>query len=193
MTTTTIPAAVVIRTSSLAMRDHTGPPPAATRRRLTFHAATSGDGAAHAVTVPARGTAGDPTLNGAVLDVYDAAGSGERVTVVLPGAGWVPYGDPATPVGYRWTARSRSDPVARVIVRTNRIRVRAGGASWAYTLDEAQQGAIALRLRLGAGTPWCASAPAKTTGSPPSSAPYDHQDRFVAARNTLPAVCPPLP
>jgi hypothetical protein len=175
------------------MRDHTGPPPAAARRRLTFHASTSGDGATHAVTVPARQTAGDPTLNGAVLDVYNAAGSGERVSVTLPSFGWVPYGDAAAPAGYRWTAPSRSDPVSRVIVRTNRIRVRAGGASWTYTLDEAAQGAIALRLRLGAGTPWCASAPAKTTGTPASSAPYDHEDRFVAARNTLPSACPPLP
>jgi hypothetical protein len=174
------------------MRDRTGPPAAPSRRRLLFRASTGGDGPAHAVVVPARGASGDPTVGGAVLDVYNGAGSGEKVRVVLPASGWTPYGNPVAPAGYRWTAPSRADPVSRVTVRANRLRIRSGGASWAYTLDEPAQGAVALRLRLGAGTPWCARVPAKASGTAASTA-YDHVDRFVGARNTLAVSCPPLP
>jgi hypothetical protein len=48
-----------------------------------------------------------------------------------------------------------------------------------------------VKLRLGTAAPWCATAPAKTVGSPPSSASFDHVDRFVGLRNAPPpAVCP---
>jgi hypothetical protein len=121
----------------------------------------------------------------------NANGSGERVDVALPAGGWTADGSATATTGYRWTATSRIDPVARIIVRPNRLRIRAGGVSWAYTLDEPQQGAIAVELRLGTAAPWCASAPAKTSGSPPSSASFDRVDRFVGTRNTPPpAVCP---
>jgi hypothetical protein len=173
------------------MRDRTGPPAAPTRRRLSFKASTAGDPLANAILVPARASAGDPTAFGAVLSVANASSSGERVDVALPASGWTADGSATTTTGYRWTATSRSDPVARIVVRANRLRIRAGGASWTYTLDEPQQSAIAVKLRLGTAAPWCASAPAKTSGSPPSSASFDRVDRFVAARNAPPpAICP---
>jgi hypothetical protein len=188
-TTSTTPAAVPIRTSSLSMRDRTGPPAAPTRRRFVFQSRTSGD--ATGVTVPARGSAGDPTGSGAALAVYNAAGSGELLVAVLPPSGWRAYGDGPVPGGYRWTAPSPDHPVARIVVRADRLRIRGGGSAWTYTLDEASQGAIAVALVLGSAPPWCTMAPAKSTGSPPSTAAYDHVDRFVAARNTPPpAVCP---
>jgi hypothetical protein len=82
--------------------------------------------------------------------------------------------------------------VSRIIVRANRLRIRAGGASWTYTLNEPQQGAVAVKLRLGTALPWCASAPGKSSGTP-SSASFDRVDRFVAERNTPPpVVCPAL-
>jgi hypothetical protein len=175
------------------MRDRTGPPPVPVRRRFVFHAATSRDGAANAVVVAVRGSAGDPTAFGGELVVRNAAGSGEGVVVPLPAAGWVAYGDGATPSGYRFTALSPDHPVSRIVLRANRLRIRAGGETWAYTLDELAQGALGVRLRLGTAMPWCALAPAKSVGSPPSTAAYDRVDRFVAARNTPPpASCPPF-
>jgi len=123
----------------------------------------------------------------------NASGSGERVVVALPAAGWTADGSATTPSGYRWTATSRTDPVMRIIVRANRLRIRAGGTAWTYTLNEPQQGAIAVKLRLGTGVPWCASAPAKTSGTPPTSTSFDRVDRFVAARNTPPPLVCPAP
>ena len=173
------------------MRDRTGPPPSPTRRRLSFKATTSVDALANAIVVPPRGSAGDPTAFGAVLSVANASGSGERADVTLPASGWAADGSATTTTGYRWTASSRTAPVTRIVVRANRLRIRAGGASWTYTLDEAHQGAIAVKLRLGTAAPWCASASAKTSGTPPSSASFDRVDRFVSTRNTPPpAVCP---
>jgi hypothetical protein len=175
------------------MRDRTGPPPSPTRRKLSFKASTTGDPLANAITVPLRGSAGDPTTFGAVLSVANASGSGERVDVALPAVGWTADGSATTPTAYRWTAASRTDPVSRIIVRANRLRIRAGGGSWTYTLNETRQGAIAVKLRLGTAAAWCASAPAKTSGTPPSSASFDRVDRFVAARNTPPPVVCPAP
>jgi hypothetical protein len=176
------------------MRDLTGPPAVPARRRFTFQSRTGADPIDHAVVVPGGGSAGDPTIAGGVLDLYNASGSGEHVRIVLPAAGWIPYGNPSAPVGYRWSAPSRSDPISRLIVRANRLRIRGGGAAFAYTLDEPAQGRLGVRVRLGTARAWCASAVAKTSGSPSSTASYDHVDRFVAARNTSPpALCPSVP
>ena len=175
------------------MRDHTGPPAAPNRRRFVFQAATSADPLANAVVVSPRSSPGDPTAFGAVLAVYNAAGSSEILVVSLPAAGWTAYGTAPTPAGYRWRASSRDAAVTRVVVRANRIRIRGGGASWTYTLDETAQGRLAVWLQLGSAPPWCASAPAKSSGNPPSTAAYDRVDRFVGVRNTPPPpVCPPL-
>jgi len=163
-----------------------------------FRANTSADSFAR-VLVPARGASGDPTTSGgggggALLEIYNAAGTGEKVVIALPASGWFAEDGSPQPGGYRYVAHTRDDPVKRLAVRANHIRLRAGGASFAYTLDEPEQGAIALRLRLGTALPWCASAPAKSGGSPPSTTLYDHVDRFIGARNTPPpAICPPLP
>ena len=67
--------------------------------------------------------------------------------------------------------------------RADRISVKGGTAAWPYTLDEASQGRIAVRLTLGADRPWCAEA----RGS------LDVVNEFVAVRDALPTSCPPLP
>src|SRR5262249_40398161 len=120
-TTTTLPV-VAVRSTSLTMRDRTGPPPSPTRRKLSFKTSTSGAPLSNAITVPPGGSAGDPTVFGAILSVVNASGSGERVDVALPASGWTADGSPTTPTGYRWTATSSSAPVSRIIVRANRIR-----------------------------------------------------------------------
>src|SRR5258705_8366701 len=113
-----------------------GTPPATTARRLSFKASTTGDPLSNAIVVAPRGSSGDPTAFGAVLSVVNANGSGERVDVALPAGGWTADGSATATTGYRWTAAGRADPVARIIVRANRLRIRAGGVSWTYTLDE---------------------------------------------------------
>jgi hypothetical protein len=64
-----------------------------------------------------------------------------------------------------------------------------------YTLDEPQQGRVAVTLELGGSGPtWCADAPAKQRGNPPSTASNDQPGRFVGEPKTAPpASCPTPP
>jgi hypothetical protein len=69
-------------------------------------------------------------------------------------------------------------------VTADRISLKGGKAGFGYTLDEATQGAIAVRLSLGNERPWCAAAPGKV----------DVPGRFVAEPRTAPPnVCPAVP
>jgi hypothetical protein len=191
-TTSTLPPApfVGVRTTSRSLRDRTTPPTPSTRK-LSFKSKTKGDPAQNRVIVPAPGGGGDPTVGGATLVVYNAAGSGERVTVTLPAAGWRLIGSGAAPRGYRFSGLGSTDPISRVIVKADQIKVRGGKENWAYTLNEDSQGRIAVRLQLGSGAPWCADAPARSSGSPNAN---DQVDRFTAQPKTpAPVVCPPVP
>src|SRR2546428_3481929 len=82
-TTTTLPW-ILIRTSTLRLQDDPAQPG---RRRIAFKSATKFDPPANRILPPAPGSAGDPTRGGATLAVYNAAGSGEAVTVALPPGG----------------------------------------------------------------------------------------------------------
>jgi len=194
-TSTTLPTstAVLVQTTSLTMRDETSPPEAAARK-LTFKASTKKDAADHRVVVPAVGGAGDPTQHGATLVVYDSAGSGEKTTVTLPASGWRLLGKSTASNGYRFAGSDPTGPVSRVIVKADQLKVRAGKSSWTYTLNEPSQGRIAVQLQLGVGPAWCADAPAKASGTPPSTAANDRVDKFTAQPKTpAPAACPPIP
>jgi hypothetical protein len=189
---------VLIQSTSLVLRDRTTPVPDPNRRKLQFKSTTRLDAAPHQIVVPARGTPGDPTPGGstgggAVLQVYNSNGSGEAVSVPLPASGWSALDDAPTPRGYKYKGLS-TDAVTRVVIRGNLLRIRGGKASWAYTLDEPSQGRIAVRMTMGSGFRWCADAPAKTSGNPPSTASNDRVDKFVGARKTPPpAACPAVP
>src|SRR4029450_9918166 len=102
----------------------------------------------------------------------------DAVTVSLPptspdGSAWTRLGTPTSPQGYRYKGKNPNGPVASVTVRADAIAIRGGKANWSYTLNEAAQGRVAVQLRLGTGAGWCADAPAKTSGSPPSTASND--------------------
>jgi sugar lactone lactonase YvrE len=194
-TTTTVPpgATIGIQSTSLSLRDRTSPPtPSA--RKLSFKSKTRTDPQPNRVVVPAPGSAGDPTANGAVVTVYNAAGSGERVTVTLPASGWKLLGSPSAPKGYRFGGADGTFPISRVIVKADQVKVKGGRENWAYTLDEPSQGRVAVRLQLGGGPTWCAAAPARASGNPPSTTGNDQVDRFGGQpKAPAPAVCPSLP
>ena len=182
--TTTLPW-VLIQTSALGLRDDAANP---ARRRVTFKSSTKQDPSANRIVPPAPGSGGDPTTGGATLTVYNAAGSGEAVTVVLPAAGSASGWSVAGATGYRFRSRNPGDAITNVSVRRDRITLKGGKAGFGYTLDEPSQGAIAVRLALGAGRPWCAAAP------PKAGSTNDTVGRFVAAPKTPPPTsCPPLP
>ena len=143
--------------------------------------------------MPVRGSAGDPTAAGATLQVYNANGSGELVTVALPASGWTAMDTAPTPRGYKYKGVA-TDAITRATLRGNLIRIRGGKSNWAYTLNEASQGRIALRLTMGSAFRWCTETPAKSSGNPPSTASNDKVDKFVGARRTPPpASCASLP
>ncbi len=195
VTTTTLPYATIQTTSFKLSEGHT---PGA--RRVSFKSFTARDGSGHRIVPPAPGGAGDPTLGGGTLTVYNAAGSTQAVTVSLPasdpvsGAGWSILGSPAQPSGYSFRSRDPNGPISSVRVQADRILVKGGRASWAYALTQPPQRRIGLRLALGSDRVWCAAALAKVSGDPPSTAASDRVGLFVAQpKMPPPLTCPPTP
>jgi DNA-binding beta-propeller fold protein YncE len=178
-----LPVPTTIGTKRLSLRDDVSPPIDAGKRRFSFTASTAS--ADHHVVPPVPGSAGDPTIGGATLRVYDAVGlTPDDVSIALPASGWSRVGS-----GYRFTAPS-SAAIRRVLVKSDRIVIRGGRSQFGYTLDEPQQGAVAVVLRLGSDLGWCAAAPAKVRGT----TAVDRPGRFVGAPGSpAPGSCPSPP
>jgi len=187
VTTTTLPY-VTIATTSLKLTD--GSTPAA--RRVSFKSLTVRDPDGHRVVPPAAGSGGDPRIGGAALTVYDASGNGQIASVALPASGWSSLGSAGAVAGYRFTSADPTQPIASVKVQANRLQVKGGRASWPYALSDPPQRRVALRLALGSDRPWCAAAPARPSGSPPSTAASDNTRVFIAQpKMPAPLECPP--
>jgi hypothetical protein len=190
-TSSTLPGGPVVnvQTTALRLRDDNVPPANLNNRRVRFRSQTRLDPQANRVVVPAVGGAGDPTLNGGTLIVYNAASGGDIAIVLLPSGRWERLGTLASPKGYLYTDPDRSAPIRRVRVTADRIAVRGGRENWTYTLDESSQGSVGVRLLLGSGVTWCAQG-----GQPGFPPRRDERDRFIAARRTPPPpVCPLTP
>ena len=93
--------------------------------------------------------------------------------------------------GWRYT--NSSGPITSIMLRPDMLTVRGGNASWTYTLNELAQGRVAVRLALGTGVMWCADAPARAIGNPPSTAANDHVDKFRSGNTPAPGACPATP
>jgi DNA-binding beta-propeller fold protein YncE len=181
-------APVRIRASSFQLRDDASPPFDASKRRITFRSGPA-KGLPSNVVAPAFGSPSDPTAVGATLEIHRVDGFlGDGVSLTLPAVHWQQTGTAAKP-GYRYRAPAGLDgPISSVVIRNGRLTIRGRGADL-YSLAEAPQGAMALRMSLGSGLTWCTSAPARTPAFP-----YDSTERFEGVRNTAPpAVCPALP
>lgn len=183
-TTTLFSGTVLIRTTALSLRDDVTNPINPNGRRLNFRAVTKRDAPANQVVLPPLGSPGDPLLAGGTLTIYNSSGlASDSVVVPLPAASWQLLGSTTTPKGYRFTS---TGPIQRLTVKGNRITIRGGKAALGYTLDEAVQGSVALRLTLGAGPTWCAEA-----GRAPYAAKIDRPGRFQATKKTpAPPACP---
>lgn len=185
-TTTTLPY-VSIGTKSLSLGDD---PVSTSKRKVAFKASTRRDPTGNRVVPPVRGSAGDPTLHGALLEVADTEGTGQHVTVPLPASDlavgtWSTLGSATKPSGYRFRGAS-GGPVKTLVVKGDTITLKGGGTAWPFTLASAPQGRVAVRLTLGSARPWCAEAPAKPGGE------LDTVKRFLAApRTPAPIGCPP--
>ncbi|MEW6271802.1 MAG: hypothetical protein AB1689_21170 [Thermodesulfobacteriota bacterium] len=183
------PEVVRVQTTALRLADDSTPPANPERRKITFRSATAKDPEVNRIVPPPPGAAGDPTVSGARLRVYNSAGSGEQLDLALPAAGWLalPSG------GYRFKGGT-DEAVRDVTLKPDLLTVRGGGSTWGYTLDEPSQGRVALRLTLGDALDLCADAPARLAGRPPTTEQNDRRDKFVAASKTpAPASCPVPP
>jgi DNA-binding beta-propeller fold protein YncE len=173
-----------IPTRSLRLKDASGPPAVASRRRLSFKAKTDRlDLLDRRIIPPPLFSGGDPRRTGAVLIVYNAGGrTDDDVRIALPGSGWkASAGSPPT---YRFRSADRDAPLT-VVVKRDQISVRGGRQGFAYTLHEPAQGRVGIRLTLGNSVRWCATASPGSTG-------VDHKDEFKSAGDA-PAFCPPRP
>jgi len=80
------------------------------------------------------------------------------------------------------------------VVETDRITVKGGKSAFSYSLNGSPQGSVGVRLLLGSTNGWCADAPAKTSGNPPSTTRNDTVDKFVGEpKSPPPSLCPALP
>jgi hypothetical protein len=188
VTTTTLPW-VTIQSTALKLGDGGTP----TTRRISFKSTTTRDSAAHRIVVPAAGGPGDPTVAGATLSVYATTGPASA-TVALPAAGWSILGSPGSVTGVR-VPRPGSDRGHRDRAATCRSPAAEGRRpELDVRLSTPPERRVAVRLALGTERPWCAAAPAKVSGNPPSSAASDTASRFVGQPKTpAPLVCPPTP
>lgn len=143
------------------------------------------DPAPNQIVVPARGSDGDPTAGGATFVLYNAAGSGEVAEVSLPASGWQALGTGTPPKGYRFRDLTGTLGVQSITLKPNKLTLKGGGAGLGYTLNEASQGRMALRLRLGDALPWCADMPPKPGN--------DEVDGYQAMpKSAAPVGCPPV-
>jgi hypothetical protein len=172
---------VLIQTQRLSMRDKASPRLNPKKRRFKFKSVTRESPDENRIALPEPGSAGDPTRGGAELRVYNSAGvASDDVTVLLPASGWRRLGNAGDPRGYRFRSGG-SGPIEGVVVRTDRLVIRGGGESFAYTLDEPSQGRIAVRLELGSGVAFCAEA---------AFPMRDRMNRFFAKKDAPRTSCP---
>jgi hypothetical protein len=96
--------------------------------------------------------------------------------------------------GWRYEGKSANDLLVKsVTVKPDSIVAKGSGG---FILEAPQQGGVAVKLTFivgggTAGNAWCADAPAKTSGKPPSTARNDRPGLFIAQPRTPPPTgCP---
>lgn len=153
--------------SRLLLRDRAGSPEA---RRV---AATLRD---PLLEIPRPGTASDPRLAGATVTLENP-GTGEAAVFALPAGGaWQGLGVPAGDAGYVYRDPGGAAGPCRTLVvqRGRRLVLRCDGRAGPipFSLDEASQGVVEVRVAFGSGAVVCARFGGTVrrdagTGSPP--------------------------
>jgi hypothetical protein len=188
-TTTMLGQATMIPARKLVLKDRSTPPADPSKRRFSFRSATKNALPGNRIESPTPGSLADPTTSGGFVAVYGSGGlSSDLAFVMLDAIRWERRG--TSTYVYRAPANAA---ITKVVVKPDALTVKGGKMQWTYTLDEPAQGRVAVQVKLGAGTGgrlYCAEAPARLSGNPPTTAKNDRIDKFVGEPNSLATVCP---
>jgi YVTN family beta-propeller protein len=188
-TTTTPPQATLVQATALKLTDDLDPPGFG---KFSFRSSTKKDPTVNRIVIPAPGGPSDPRTVGMLLRYYNSGGlTSDSQLHVLDAHGWTLLGSPTAPKGYRFRGKDIGDSVIKsATVTADSIKVKGFSL---YSLDEPAQGRIAVRISSGLAS-WCADAPAKTSGNPPSTAKNDRPGKFTGQPKTpAPIACPAPP
>src|SRR5262245_31702705 len=105
-TTTTQPGSfVLVPNKAFSLKDDNLVPVDLNKRRISFKSDTKLETPSHKVVLPAQGSAGDPTIHGGTLRVYNSSTAPgtptDNVAVNLPANQWISLGSNAL-TGYRY-------------------------------------------------------------------------------------------
>ena len=133
---------------SLSLRDREGDP---SRRRIAVRSKDA------LVETPLPGSADDPSLAGATLEVQNPATLESALFVIPAGAAWEGRGEPAGSDGwiYRDPAGANGPCTLLEIRNASGLRALCSGAAVDFSLDEPSQGELFVTLRLGAADLHC--------------------------------------
>jgi hypothetical protein len=181
---------VLIRISSLNLKDDANPPIDPSKRKISFKASTY-KGVPSGVTVPPWDSDADPTVagatgGGATLTLF-GAGSTSPVVIDLPANHWTQSGNASKPA-YKYSDRqAAAGPISSVSLKDGYLRLKGRGAAL-YALAGAPQGTMTVRLDF-YGLTFCGVAPAAAPATK-----YDTTGRFRAVKQSpAPALCPATP
>ena len=184
----------LIRSTKFMLRDDATPPLDPNKRRFSFRSSRY-KGQASGVTTPEFGTSGDPTAagetgGGATLTLYNRTSETPVIDAVqfsLPASRWERTGS-ATKPGYRYKDSGQIEgPIQKVSLRNDKLSISGRGAEL-YSLADAPQGEMVLRLTLGSGVEFCATAEPKSPASR-----HDTPAKFNGDKaSPIPEACPPL-
>lgn len=130
---------------ALRVTDHSD---AAAKRSLKLQSRHTG------LILATPGGPSDPTIVGATLDLHNPE-SGELTSATLAATKWTVRSSPKGGITYRLKG-GPTDPCQKITVSNGKIEAKCQGTGLGFTLDEATQGTLALRLRTGT-ISYCAS------------------------------------
>ncbi len=163
----------------LRVTDHLAKP---TRRRLDVQSRDAG------IVPPIPGTATDPTQNGMTLQLANTT-TLEEQSIALPAEGWKGLGFPAGSKGYRYRDAKRvMGPCTKAQLKAGRIQTTCRGEALTYSLDEANQGNMAVGFSFANEIVLCARFGGTVTRD--LGAAGTKSGRFYAKQAPVPASCP---
>lgn len=143
------------------------------------------------ITPPLAGEAAAPTRVGATLRLINPV-TGEALGIHLPASGWSERrGEPAGANGYRYRDRGRDrGPCRSAVLRPGRLHARCVDNQPLFTLDEAQQEALAAALELGNEITYCMRFGGTVDRDVPRGSHPRSRGVFAAKDAPVPVACP---